>query len=169
MKQKRPYKPRKKRPIVDRILDRVTDMPYTASGKYDFKKCWIWKGITNNAGYGMIKVNKNINMATAHRVMMIEYNKTMNYGDKVEVLHKCGERLCVNPKHLMIGDIKERHKLQRKYKQYNGMFTDDKRMWPVCEHCGEKSYLPWFKKQHSLCAYNAQHKYICESISGKSK
>lgn len=168
MKKKKLYIPRKKRPIFDRILDRVKHMPLTKNGEYDYSKCWVWEGVTNNAGYGMIKVgHSNINMATAHRVMMIEHNKTMNYGDKTEVLHKCGNRKCVNPKHLIMGDITDRRKLQIKYKQYNGMFTNKKRMWPICEYCGERSYLPWFKKQHSLCAYNAQHKYICETITAK--
>lgn len=168
MNKRKPYKPRKRRPIFDRIVDRVTNMPLTKTGKYDYTQCWNWEGVTNNAGYGMIKIgHSNINMATAHRAMHIEHNKAINYGDKVEVLHKCGNRKCVNPKHLVTGSMTDRHKLQRKYKLYNGMFTDDKRMWPVCEHCGEKSYLPWFKKQHSLCEYNAKTKYICETINAK--
>jgi hypothetical protein len=168
--KKRQYKPRKKRPIFDRIVDRVKNMPLTKNGNYDYKQCWIWEGITNNAGYGMIKVgHSNINMATAHRVMHIEVNKAINYGDKVEVLHNCGNKECVNPKHLVTGNVKDRARLMKKHRTYNSLFSDKTRMWPVCEHCGEKSYLPWFKKQHSLCQYNAKTKYICESITGKTK
>lgn len=161
-------KVRKKKPVLERLLKRV-DVPLNKDGSKSKNKCWIWKGVTNNAGYGMLRVSNEIHMATAHRIMYIETYKTVNYGDKIEILHKCGERLCVNPDHLVCGTIKDRHALQRKYDAFNPMFRNKKLMWPVCEHCGETTYMPHFKRLHRLCEHNAKTKYITDQILRKSK
>jgi hypothetical protein len=157
---------RKSIPILDR-LRKYTHIPVTNKGKDDYKQCWIWHGCKNNAGYGLLRVSREIHMATAHRIMYIETYKTVNYGDKVEIQHKCGNKLCVNPKHLQVGDIKTRHELQRKYNAYNDMMKQKEMMWPVCEHCGGTTYLPHFARIHRVCNTNAKYKYMIQSISGK--
>jgi len=158
---------RKRKPILERLYKR-TNIPLNKDGTYSKKQCWEWHGVTNNAGYGMMKVSAEYGMATVHRISMVEHNKTMQYGDKVEVLHTCGNKSCVNPDHLMIGDIKDRVRLQIKYNNVNNKtFFDKKFMWPVCEHCGGTNYRPHFKRLHSLCEYNAKHKYTIDKITGK--
>lgn len=158
---------RKRKPILERLYSR-TNIPLNKDGTQSKKQCWEWHGVTNNAGYGMMKVDAERGMATVHRISMIEHTKSMNYGDKVEVLHTCGNKSCVNPDHLMIGNIKDRAKLQVKYKNYNTQtFFNKQLMWPVCEHCGGTNYRPHFKRLHSLCEYNAKHKYITDTITGK--
>lgn len=141
-----------KQNILDRLINRIVK---------DHKDCWLWTGPINNAGYGMMNTCKGIDyprMATVHRIMMVEYTNKIKYGDDVEVLHKCGNKLCVNPDHLTIGDIKDRHKLQRKYKAYNKMFGNSDYMWRYCEHCDTKTYLPHFKRLHSNCKVKTKHK-----------
>lgn len=160
---------RKKIPILERLLNR-TKVPTLSNGSQDFNKCWLWQGPTNNAGYGMMHVNTELHMATTHRVMMVEHYQNITYKDKIEVQHKCGNKLCVNPTHLQLGDIKSRFELQHKYMAFNmTTFTDKKRMWPTCEHCGETTYLPHFKRKHRLCKRQAKYKYIAQSISGKTR
>ena len=158
---------KKKQNIVERLLKRTT-IPLLNDGSKDISQCWLWRGPTNNAGYGLMNVgHSGIKMASVHRIMMVEHVKSLQYKTKQEVLHICGKKLCVNPDHLILGTMKDRHALQRKFKAYNQMFHDKDYMYPICEHCGGTTYLPHFKRMHSLCKRNAKHKYTIQSISGK--
>lgn len=154
-----------KHTTIERVL-RKTNVPKNKDGSSSKTQCWEYKGAINNAGYGMLRGGHGI-MATVHRIMYIEHYKTIDYSSLKYVLHKCGNKLCVNPDHLMLGDVKDRAELQRKYKAYNKNFSNPDYMWVTCKHCGNTDYLPHFKRRHSLCDYNAKHKYITQSISGK--
>lgn len=144
--------------LYERLLSK-TKVPKNTNGTDNKDKCWLWHGVTNNAGYGMMR-NKE-RMVTVHRIMYFEciHTNAIKYGSKNQVLHTCGEKLCVNPDHLMLGNTEDRKKLQKKYKAYNKNFGDPNYMWRKCEHCGQTDYLPHFKRKHSLCNYLSKHKY----------
>lgn len=67
------------------------------------KKCWLWTASTRQ-GYGCIKIEGRV--YDAHRIVwLLEHGTLPNKW----VLHKCNNRLCVNPEHLYDGSPKDNY------------------------------------------------------------
>lgn len=65
----------------------------------DKNACWIWIGTIQTCGYGAIYINQK--NTKAHRYSY-EYFKGKIPKGKI-IMHRCDVKICVNPKHLMIG------------------------------------------------------------------
>lgn len=84
--------------LWERFHDKI--IPEAISG------CWLWDGAVKESGHGVIGVGgRRDGVARAHRVAWELYvGKIPANGN---VLHRCGNAGCVNPKHLYIGTLKE--------------------------------------------------------------
>ena len=62
--------------------------------------CWIWRGQISNSGYGrtMIRDDKGTKMVSAQKASYLQFLNEVPDGYLVK--QSCGNRLCINPKHL---------------------------------------------------------------------
>lgn len=75
---------------------------------YDVKaatECWEWKGAKDRNGYG-IYVDED-DREKAHRLAYMYGLKLCELPDKLEVVQRCGNKLCVNPYHLYSPNFEE--------------------------------------------------------------
>lgn len=87
-------------PIQQRLQQQIRD----SSVKVKARGCWIWNRQISNSGYGRMAVPTPDGTRTesAHRVSYLAFAGPLKRDDIVHQL--CGNRLCVNPEHLVLAD-----------------------------------------------------------------
>lgn len=91
-------------------LPEIAERFWSKVDVYEGNECWIWTGRVGPGGYGQQKFELG-----GHRVVLVSHrfayalaHPAQAISARVQVKHCCGERLCVNPRHLYLADRRGR-------------------------------------------------------------
>lgn len=88
-----------RRTVEQRLKQKIEIRPETGD-------CWNWIGSKSPQGIGIININKH-----THRVQKVSYATWIDpdVPDHAVVVPICGNKLCINPNHLMIEEASLLH------------------------------------------------------------
>lgn len=101
-------------------MDRKTREQFRKNVEVDPQTgCWIWTGTRHPAGYGRFYDPSRQQTLPAHYITLELYTgKRVPRG--LECHHKCGNKSCVNPKHLQLVTHAEHFKIHAKAGAWSG-------------------------------------------------
>lgn len=82
--------------LLRRYLDKI-ETPSAETPRHDGQPCWLWTGGCNSKGYPCLWAEKTMHLA--HRLAHELFIGTVPLGHDVH--HRCLNRTCVNPAHLL--------------------------------------------------------------------
>ena len=105
---------------IDNLSQKKINAIYNNIQKKD--GCWLWIGSTHRSGYGMIYYKGK--SWQAHRVLFTlekrkEYNDPFwEIPDNLLLRHKCNNKNCCNPQHLILGTDKDNINLDLEFSSF---------------------------------------------------
>lgn len=94
-----------KNSAFSRIPKRVSLYAWSRITPKDEDECWEWNGTTNQSGYGEFRQYNKYYLA--HRAVYAHFHPDDDSLTHSVVRHKCGNKLCCNPRHLETGSFQD--------------------------------------------------------------
>jgi len=94
-----------RRPLADRLWEKVNRDGPVPPHCPELGPCWIWTRAANKAGYGKIGSGEGAGTLATHRVSWELTNGRVP--DGLFVLHRCDNPPCCNPAHLFLGTSRD--------------------------------------------------------------
>lgn len=108
----------------------------------NIKGCWIWLGAVSSSGYGQLEENGKTWTAHAYTYQCFHPKPPKSK----EIRHTCNNKLCCNPKHLVLGtakenyaDSKEQHEKADAERRYKPGWTIDGKTYDTAKEAVEKT------------------------------
>ena len=93
----------------------------------DKNGCWIWV-LGTSGGYGRLKIGRK--NYRAHRLSLWAFEKLEDIDDTELISrHQCGNKLCVNPEHLEVGDHHDNYLDSVKFLEPGAAAESTRREW----------------------------------------
>jgi hypothetical protein len=87
-------------------LPEIAERFWSKVDVYEENECWIWTGREGPGGYGQLRFELGGRrvVLVSHRFAYALAHPDQAIPATVQVQHCCGEKLCVNPAHLILRD-----------------------------------------------------------------
>ena len=87
-------------------LTEVTDKCSSKVDEYGENECWLWTGPLGPGDFGQLifRLGGRRKALVAHRFAYALAHPDQGIPDAVQVKHRCGEKLCMNTRHLYLAD-----------------------------------------------------------------
>lgn len=153
-----------KEKLLEKLISNTYPEPNTG--------CWLWSGMLNVSGYGIMKCASLPQFKTAltHRISYYLHKGEFDYS--LNVLHTCDTPCCINPDHLFLGTHQDNMNDRKRKNRTN-------RIAPKGEKCGASKltstkvqnirYLSSILNQRELAEiFNVNQATIHYIITGKT-
>lgn len=137
--------------------------------------CWLWSGAVNNTGMPMMRDPRSVKIVSARRLVYEVYcGKFLRL---YFVRSRCGNKLCVNPRHLFLASSCRKHPKMLAEKPRHRSVLDDRteedvarKFWSMVSMKSTNECWEWAPESRRVCDDNLKYRrrpYFSSNLFGR--